>query len=190
METCYLSFDIEADGDSPSVSNMLSIGVYGLTRDKKEVCRFQRNLTPLPDKKASPRCMTEFWDKHPDAWNFVNQNRQDPILVMKELADLYIDLSKIYKLVWIAAPAAYDWQWLNAYYCLMREKYPDTPNIGFKAHCISSLLTSYCKRNKLETNKTWKELAEKEVLTHDPLDDAIVQGTLFVNLCIKDNIII
>lgn len=188
METCYLSFDIEADGDSPSVSNMLSIGVYGLTKNKTEVCRFQRNLKPLPDKKASTRCMTEFWDKNPDAWKFVNSDQQDPVKAMKELADLLTELKTKYRLVWVAAPAAYDWQWLKAYYEQMRLVYPETPDIGFRAFCVSTLLASYCKRKNLDSGKTWKELAERDVLTHDPLDDAIVQGTLFVNLCNLENI--
>ena len=55
MQKLYLSFDIEADGPSPYLNNMLSFGISGITQDGKEVFSIQRNLSPLYNKKRDEK---------------------------------------------------------------------------------------------------------------------------------------
>src|SRR3990167_5770232 len=143
MQKLYISFDIEADGQCPSVSSMLSIGMCGLLADGTEVFSWQRNLYPLADRKPEERCMTEFWSKQPEAWKFVQQDQLAADDAMIELADNIRELKLKYRLVWVASPSAYDWQWLKAYYELTRKTHPDMPDIGFSARCLSSMWWSY-----------------------------------------------
>lgn len=64
----YASFDVEADNDSPTVGNMLSIGVAFFDVDGYLHDTFSANLKELPDKVQGERCMNEFWNKNPKLW--------------------------------------------------------------------------------------------------------------------------
>uniref|UniRef100_A0A6C0E7W5 Uncharacterized protein n=1 Tax=viral metagenome TaxID=1070528 RepID=A0A6C0E7W5_9ZZZZ len=194
-ETLYLSFDVEADGPDPSHNNMLSLGIYGFTKDKTEVFTWQRNFYPRPGKASDPECMINFWSKNQKAWKFVNTNREDPI---KAFIDLATELTKLvsfhgYQLEWIGFPAAYDWQWLNVYYQDMLMVYPQYEfiKLGYKATCTSSLWTYWAKFNHLtkdQESALWKECSEGLISDHTPLVDAKCQGIIFYNLMKKMNL--
>ena len=62
-KTLYLSFDIETDGDTPVLNNMLGLGIYGLDHDLNKLFTFDANIFPLPDKVQSKSCMENFWNK-------------------------------------------------------------------------------------------------------------------------------
>ena len=193
MQKLYLSFDIEADGPSPYLNNMLSFGISGITQDGKEVFSFQRNLSPLYNKKRDEKCMSEFWDKNPEAWKFVNSNMKDPVESMREFSLEFEKLKKKYKVKWVAYPSAYDWQWIKYYYELMRSLHPNSIDIGYSAICISTMFQYYSKKNNLTQNeekKLWQDLIGKVELSHDPLDDARVQGQAFLRLCKIENILL
>jgi hypothetical protein len=185
QKTLYLSFDIEADGDAPSVSNMLSLGIYGFDSTGKKVDEFQRNIAPHATKKPDKRCMTEFWAKNPEAWAFVQTDQVTAEECMKQLAEWYTNLATTFsKIKWVARPAAYDWQWLNNYYHEFGPK--DKPSIGFKATCISTMWEVYkslYELTKEKENKVWNHMTKGLKLTHNPLDDAKYQAQLFLNLC-------
>jgi len=74
MPRLYLSFDIEADGECPVLSNMLSLGIVALTAQGQEVFTFQRNILETPDRHPSDRCLREFWHKNQTAWDFVHSD--------------------------------------------------------------------------------------------------------------------
>ena len=74
-EVLYLSFDIEADGDSPVLNSMLSIGIYGFDKNGKGVVEFQRNMYPHPSKVVDKRSISEFWERIQKAWSFVKTNQ-------------------------------------------------------------------------------------------------------------------
>ena len=103
---------------------------------------------------------------------------------MKEIADMYTKLkSNFKKIVWVARPAAYDWQWLNNYYKEFGPK--NKPNIGFKADCISTMSKVYAKLKKLnkqQLEEEWKEITEGFEMTHNSLDDAKYQAALYLGL--------
>ena len=188
MQKLYLSFDIEADGPSPAHNNMLSLGIYGFDQDKNEVFTWQKNFFPRIGKKADHKCMTEFWDKQPQAWAFVNKDRVQPSEGMLDLAKQLKNLEcHDWKIVWVAWPSAYDWQWLNTYYQEMLSVYShlDLPYLGFKATCASSLWTFYVKEHKLtkkQENILWEKCSEGLKGNHNSLEDAKVQGLLYYNL--------
>lgn len=186
-DNIYLSFDIEADGPSPSVNSMVSIGIYGFNGVGDEVVSYQRNIKPCSNRIVDIPTKERFWDKNPDALNFVQTDQVSAEECMSEISDLYKGLKeKNYKIVWVARPSAFDWQWLNCYY---NEFGPDDkPNIGFSASCISTAFWIYCQQNKLskeQQKELWKELKGDEDVTHNPLDDARCQGKIMFKLMDK-----
>ena len=186
----YASFDIEADGSSPANNSMLSNGIVFFNSNGTEIKSFQRNIKPLPDKTQEKRCMTEFWDKFPDVWKFVNSNQITAIEFCQELETILLELEKTYQIIWVASPAAYDWQWLNSYYDKFKSQ--NAPNIGFSAKCVSTLFWTYCRLNKInakeDQEKLRETLSEGFKHTHNPEDDAREQGKMFINLCKLMNI--
>ena len=194
QETLYLSFDVEADGPDPSHNNMLSLGIYGFTKNKTEVFTWLKNFYPRPNKAPNHECMLNFWSKNPDAWAFVNTNRVDPIDAFVDLAIKLRDLVSFhrYRLEWVGFPASYDWQWVNVYYQDMLLAHPEHNfgSIGHKATCASTLWTYCIKFNNLtstQENDLWNECSEGLKSNHTSLVDAKMQGIIFYNLMCKMN---
>jgi hypothetical protein len=186
----YLSFDIEADGPSPSVNSMVSIGIYGFDGTGNEVVSYQRNIVPPENRIVDIPTKERFWDKNPEALKFVQTNQVSAEKCMSEIAELYKKYKDDnYKIVWVARPSAFDWQWLNCYY---NEFGPDDkPNIGFSASCISTAFWIYCRQNNLskdEQKELWNELKGEEEVTHNPLDDARCQAKIMIELMNRFNI--
>lgn len=187
MHNLYLSFDIEADGDVPSLSNMLSIGIVAFDKKGNEVSSFQRNIKPRTDPRyaANERCKREFWDKQPDLSEWVATNAVTPEQAIGELAFWLAGLDE--NVAWIARPAAYDWQWLKAYY----EQYKPrgAPKLDYTATCISTLWKVYCHKYGIEGDEnkrvTWTRLSQGKPHTHNPEDDAREQGIAFFEI-VKD----
>lgn len=181
----YAHFDIEANGKSPGTASMLSIGIVFRTADGTQLETFQRNLYPREDRGVEERCMKEFWEKNPEAWAFVNTGRVTPWAAMADLATLLTCLAASHKkIVWVARPAAYDWQWLKAYYDTFAP--PGSPPIGFSAQCLSTLWWGFRKSTGLsdeDAQKKWDALGGEAKMTHNPVDDATFQANIWHGLC-------
>lgn len=186
MDTIYLSFDIEADGPSPQLNNMLSIGICGTDHRGQIIVEWERNIFPRYGKSCDPDTMLEFWSKNQDAWRYINKNRISASQAMAELDQLIYDLSSRYnKIIWLAWPAAFDWQWLNCYYQEAAQQQPGTfkSKIGHKATCMSSVWAHVTRNlSKGEETALWKQLSPEEQGNHTPLVDARVQATRYFNL--------
>ncbi len=94
----------------------------------------------------------------------------------------YTDLRKKYKVVFIAYPAAYDWQFLNKMYW---DEYPDTImekpygwEFEFYAECIQTLY----KDDPEAHDPIKKKLEEQYGKRHEPLEDATRQGLLYIHM--------
>ena len=193
MEKIYLSFDIEADGQSPAFNNMLSIGIAGYKVNGDVVLEWQKNILPDHEKHMEQRCWDEFWSKQPDAWNFVHTNQVSMTDAMLDLSKTLKTLSNTYKFDWVARPSAYDWQWLKYYYERVREHHPDMYNIGYTAKCLSSMWWNYCKRHHLtqeQENDLWKQLEGGVTVNHNSLQDAHAQARVFLGLLKLDGILV
>lgn len=181
----FLSFDVETDGQSPTLNSMLSIGIVAFDSTGKTISTFQRNLLPLDGHIREKRCMEEFWAKQPEAWAFVNTNRIAPQDAMIELAQWLVPLCEKYtQRKWIAYPASFDWMWLKYYY----EKFTSAvlvniPKIGYTCECLNTLMNLYCELNpSVEEDKLAKELSGGAKTTHNPLDDARAQACIYHGL--------
>lgn len=186
-EPLYISFDIEADGDSPAHNSMLSFGAVGFDRTGKEVFAMQMNLKPRAGTSPDARCVREFWDKHPEVWKFVNENQQESQAFTQAIAAMWTEYSKEWNIRWVANPSAYDWQWLNHYYNL--HKTAEMPNIGYTARCTGSMLHAYAlvkgwtsdQEDEFEEDQTMRLRAPSHI-AHNPEHDARVQGRFFIEL--------
>lgn len=188
-KTVYFSFDIEADGPSPAKNSMLSFGLVVFDQAGKEIGSLKKNLQPRPGAVQDKRCMEEFWAKQPEAWKRTTENAVDP----KEFAEAVADMWKAFeghgKRVWIANPAAYDWQWLKYYYEAYKTE--EMPDIGYSAKCIGTLWSSQCAQKGMSQSQEWdeeekrmKEIAVKLEghVPHDAEHDARVQGLFFFEM--------
>lgn len=184
----YFSFDVEADGPSPALNSMVSFGCVVFNDQGKEVDRMQMNIKPEAGKVVDKRCKEEFWDKHSEILAFVQTNPQEPKNFALAIAAIYAKWRLTHKIVWVAKPAAYDWQWLNAYYCRYFED-DVMPNIGHSATCIRTMLEMLRLRsgwtndeaNQFEEEEL-KKFSAKDHVTHNPEHDARVQGKFFFHL--------
>lgn len=183
----YAHFDIEADGPSPAINNMISIGISFQTSDGKEIARFLGDIKPLLNHKPDEQTLEEFWFKNENnknEWKRIKENAKDYMVIMKELDDILKFLaSKNYKIHWVANPAAYDWQWLKYYFELysFNSKEP-TFNIGYSAECSSTMRRIYRQINKM-SQQDWdqkvKAIVGRDELTHNSLEDARDQAKVY-----------
>ncbi|AYV84382.1 MAG: exonuclease [Hyperionvirus sp.] len=188
-EKLYASFDVEVDGPIPLKHSMISIGIVFFDSNGDEIQSYQRNIKPVANKIQDPKVMTDFWSKFPDVWQFITSNQVEPAVFVMELSKILKLLGRTYDMVWVAHPAAFDWQWLKNYYEFFRAE--DMPELGYTARCGSTLFWAYCKQNKIEKKEQdalRERLCEGLKHTHNPNDDAREQGKMFINLCKLMNI--
>ena len=183
----YLSFDIETDGSNPLCNNMLSLGIYGLDKDDKEIMTFYANFNELEGHTQDKKCMEDFWAYNLIAWERTQQNKEDLCVIFERLSDILNNLTLEYKLEYLAMPACFDWMFLKSYYEYAKSNNENiTYDIGFKCTCMSTLLKTY----KIQQNMTSKQgndfeqslLPIDKSLIHDALYDAKIQGIRFVKL--------
>lgn len=184
----YLSFDIEADGPSPCLNNMLSLGICGMTETGEIVYKYCENIKQLDNHVIDPDTKSEFWDKNPELWIKVNENQISCVVAMQKLSDDLLELhGKGYTFTWIAMPAAYDWQWLNYYWNYAAKNCADMKGqkLGFKAECLSTAWNTYIKltkKNRAESNELWESVYGVNPSKHNAYYDALHQGNVYIYL--------
>lgn len=183
-----LSFDIEADGDSPACNSMRSIGIAAKDEEGKKY-EFYRTLIPLEGHVVDKRCKEEFWDKNPEAWAEVNKNPVSPGLAMIDLNEWLKELRNTFELQWVAYPAAYDWQWLNYYFCAFRPLMEDQVDIGFDVICLKTMFNEawMTLRHYMPFQRSKSQFKDKISMAHlftahNALDDAKRQLVMFHSL--------
>jgi hypothetical protein len=190
-EKIFLSFDIESDGPTPMINNLLSIGIVGITIDEKIVFEYEANIEPLATHVQDNQCMQTFWLKSEQklAWEHLQTNRRNYIEVFEELGLKLKELDSKYKLKFVAHPACFDWMFVKCYYELAKSNSHDKGcfyDIGYQCECASTLWNCYKQSNKLssqQANKLFKEWGEfDENSNHMALSDATVQGKFYIKL--------
>jgi hypothetical protein len=173
----YVSTDVEADGPIPGPHSMLSFASAAFTADKKAVGTFTANLETLPGATAHPATMS-WWQQHPEAWSAARADPQDPAVVMPRY--VYWLQSLPGKPVFVAYPAGFDF--LFVYWYLIRfagESPFSFSALDVKTYAMALLGCDYREATKRNMPKRWfDELPH----THQALDDAVEQGSLFCNM--------
>lgn len=198
--TVYAHFDIEADGPLVFENNMISVGIVFTDSNGDEVNSFLGDLALIEGHKEDPSTITEFWDRdenNRDEFKRIKDNSQPVEVVIEKLTKILAEYaSQKRKVVWVARPASYDWQFLKNYYeyfkptkvVLSDGTIVKSPDMGFKAECLSSMWSMYYKMNNMsrdEADKLWNEMGEGYGMTHNPLDDCRFQSRIYHNLCKK-----
>lgn len=190
-EDLYLSFDIESDGPTPLINNLLSIGIVGITMSENIIFEFEANIEPLPDHIPDQKCMDNFWlnPEQKIAWDHLQNNKRDYNIVFKELSNNLNKLSEKYQIHFVAHPACFDWMFFKYYYeraklnSSVEESFYD---IGYKCICSSTLWDYYKKSNELkssEADKLFKQLGDYDKNSdHMACSDARVQGKFYIRL--------
>jgi hypothetical protein len=182
----YISFDIETDGSSPLVNNMLSIGFSGLLLDRTEIFSLEYNIKPLEGHLSHPDTM-EFWlkEENKKAWKYIHQNQLDYDIAFLDLSDKLKSLSLMYEFIFVASPACFDWMFFKSYYELARTKHEHMYDIGYKCECASTMWKVYKNINpsyNVELTKLKKDIIDANNTTdtvnlqHTALYDARIQG--------------
>mgnify|MGYP000312516762 CR=1 FL=1 len=126
----------------------------------------------------------------------IQANARDVVQVMGDLSKLITSLMKKHELkrmIWIARPASYDWQWLNCYWneyllkCSEEER-KAAPRMPHNSTCVSTMRDVYTNVNGLTKKQVSEELekcAQGLEITHNPLDDCRTQAKWYFYLCDK-----
>ena len=107
----YVIVDIEADGPTPELFSMLSIGAVATTKDA-EVSHFYRKVLPLKEAGQNPNTMN-WWKTQPEAWDEVTTNAEPAEKVMNDFHEWLEKLGK--KPVFVAHPIAFDYSFVSWY---------------------------------------------------------------------------
>lgn len=193
-EKLFLSFDVETDGPTPIVNNLLSIGIVGITMNGEIIFEYEANIEPLETHIQDIKCMETFWLKpeQKNSWDYLKINRRNYIDVFEELGLKLKELDSMYELKFVAHPACFDWMFLKCYYELAKTNSHNEKSffeIGYKCECSSTLWNYYKHTNKLNSNQAnelFKVLGVfDENSNHMALSDAKVQGRFYVGLLKK-----
>lgn len=195
----YLSFDVETDGPTPMINNLLSIGIVGLDVNYVIRYKFEANIEPffthVPDKKT----METFWllPEQEKAWAYLQTNKQNYVFVFERIGRELKQLEAEYTLVFVAQPACFDWMFFKCYYENARAN-SDTPydfyDIGYSCVCASTLWKNYKAVNNISSKESivlQKQMSTipEQILAdfsnyceHCAIYDALKQGFFFVSL--------
>lgn len=177
----YCMTDIEADGDFPGFSSMLSFATAAFDINKNLLGTFEANLDLLPGATPSPNTM-EFWNSteaNQAAYAATRQNTQDPLDAMRQYSEWLKELPGTP--VFVGYPAPYDFKWID-YYAI---RFLGVNPFGFsrivdvKSYAWAKLGKNFLACTKRNMPKRWfDELPH----THIAIDDAIEQGAMFINM--------
>jgi hypothetical protein len=155
----YISIDIEADGKYPPDFSMVCFGAVVV--DDKLNKTFYGRVKPI----------SVLYDKDALAVSGFSRTQHmafdDPKEVMQNFAEWLKLVSPNSKPVFVSDNLAYDWQWINYYFC----KYYGSNPFGHSARRIGDL---YCGLVKdFYANRTWKCQYRKTPHTHNPVQDCM-----------------
>lgn len=162
-------------------NSMRSIGLALFVEKLGKVDSLYMNLLPRTGLVPNVKTMRGFWDRYPEQWRQVNQNPLEPSAAMAMLATWLRRHGQVYKLKWVARPACVDWMWLKCYYETFGPA--DKPDVGYYCHCLDSMLRAYFLLHPvLDKKAVLRKLGNDLPYTHHALDDAVYQGTIYMNL--------
>ncbi len=178
----YASLDIEADGDNPLQHNMLSIGIALFNSHGHIVSTFYQNVKPQQGKVADPKCMSNFWLKHPKLYTEVCINQLDPHIAMNAIDSWLKLFTPFHHITWVASPACFDWMFFKCYFQAYGP--PNKTELGFSCQCLISLARGYARMHRTNVSTIMQRLGGKRLHEeiHHALSDAIYQGHCYMKL--------
>ena len=181
MAEIFISVDVECSGYSPGQHAMYSIGAVAYDSDGKCRGSFSVNLEMLPGAVELPE-VSEFWDSFPEA---AKAHREHPVAIadgMRNFAS-WLNMLKEKKsdrLIFVAYPLGYDWQFVNWYFAYANVANPFGGMFDVRSFAMGKLGTNY--RGGGKANLPAKYTDNLPPHTHIAIDDARSQGELFLRL--------
>ena len=179
----YVSVDVETDGPIPGPYSMLSLGAVAFRPTGEAIGTFQGVLETLPGASQHPDTMS-WWKKYPEAWAKATDNPRPPEMVMKEFVEWLDTLPS--PPTFIGWPATWDFMFIFWYLIRFIGRSP----FGHSGLCIKSqasdrLKTPFRQIGKRTLPKPWFAGTPKH--DHDPINDAMEQGILWLNMTERRN---
>ncbi len=188
----YVSFDIEASGLTPGKYSMLSIGACIVGDVSRQ---FYRELKPLNKNymfecirigSLGLKCLESlkhsniFYNpEHPDfipefVLQTLSEFGEEPEKVMKDYANWVLENTKGFQPIEAAAPIKFDGMFSTWYF---GNFYEGKNPFGFSGEDINSFYRGVIKNSNANIRDLG--LRDKEGLSHNALDDAIIQAKEF-----------
>jgi len=181
MHEVYVSTDIEADGPIPGPHSMLSFASAAYLADKTLVATFEANLETLPGAAAHPKTMA-WWQDHPVAWEANRRDLQPPEVAMRDYVAWLQALPG--RAVFVGYPLGYDFAFIYWYLMRFAGESPFRHNgIDVRTYAMAVMKKDYGQCNKSTMPRRWFDDLPH---THHPLDDALEQGALFINMLMEN----
>ena len=116
-----------------------------------------------------------WWGTQPDAWAYLQDNQQDPQLVMERFNAWVRQLPQ--PVAFVAFPVAFDFAWVNAYFHMFGIDNPfGYQGIDIKSYGMALLGRQFRYMNSDSWPKHWRPT---NPFPHRALDDAYEQGLQF-----------
>lgn len=167
----FISVDVEASGPVPGEFSMLSLGacVVGKTDEQ-----FYVELKPIT-RKQDPDAMRVNGLNHDD----LEKRGTDPTQAMLAF-ESWIDQAtpKGYRPIFVAYPATFDWMFVAYYFHRFLARNP----FGVSGLDLTSMYAGQFSTANWTVEELEQRLAADLPLTHNALEDAMVQSTVFERL--------
>lgn len=179
----YISCDIESDGPIPGPHSMLSMGAAAFDASGELLSTFEANLLPLEGATGHPDTM-KWWETQAEAWAAATCNQQKPEEVMQAFAAWVEEIPGTP--VFVGYPAGFDFMFVYWYLIRFWGRSPFSFSaIDMKTYAMAVLRKDFRQTTKKTMPRHWFAFSGKH--THKALDDAIEQGSLFIEM-LKDNL--
>ena len=175
-----MSVDVETDGSLPGRNSMLSIGAAVFGIDKRVHGTFSRNLDLVPGASQEVSVMG-FWADNPAAWDASRVAPVPPGEAMSDFVAWVDGLARMGTPVFVAAPAVYDWKWVD-HYCLSyagRNPFGHGTAIDVKTFAWRHLGGDFADLSVGSYPGDWSDGLPH---THVAVEDALEQGAMFVDI--------
>jgi len=195
MDEIFISTDVETDGPIPGPHSMLSLGAAAFVYPKREpISTFQVNLELLEGATPDPDTMKWWREEQPQAWDAARRDLVPPADGIARYVDWVGQLPGIERkesgairnAVFLAYPAGFDFTFTYWYIRKFGLQSPFSFSaLDIKSFVMAVLGTSFRESVKRNMPKSW--FPEEGPHTHVAVEDAIEQGTLFMNMLAQWN---
>lgn len=179
----FISTDVETNGPIPGINSMLSLASLAIDEDGNEISIFEINLKELEGATKNKETM-EWWKTNKEAYDETRKNILDPEIAISKYYDWLAELKKDFNIVFVAYPVAFDFMWCFWYLMKFKGESPFGHNgIDIRSYAMAMFKKSYNRSGKNIYPEEW---FDGLTLTHKAIDDARMQGHMFINM-IKAN---
>lgn len=177
----YIVVDIEADGPAVGLHSMLSLAAVASSSSAEEG-RFYRKLLPLPETIPDPDT-TEWWNRHPEAWNEVNTEQESPREVMQDFCAWISSFGK--QPILVANPVSLDYTFISWYlFRYAHNPFMDEKNAIYSIDILSFTSGKYSRTFNNSRRARLPALLDEGAPkhSHKAIDDAVGHAVRLRNI--------